>query len=74
MTGRDSGLRHCWAALWREKKYAEALLLEGYQGMDARKEKIAAPDRYHLGRTREWIVRLYQSWGKPEKAAERGKK
>jgi non-specific serine/threonine protein kinase/serine/threonine-protein kinase len=64
------------ASLAGEKKYAEAepLLLEGYRGMDARKEKIAAPDRSHLDLARAWIVQLYQSWGKPEKAAEWSKK
>ena len=37
-------------SLAEEKKYAEAepLLLEGYQGMLARNERIAGPDRYHL--------------------------
>jgi len=60
------------ASLAGQKKYAEAepLLLEGYRGMLARKDRIAVPDRYHLDRAREWIVRLYQAWGKPEKAAE----
>jgi tetratricopeptide (TPR) repeat protein len=55
-----------------QKKYAEAepLLLQGYQGMAARKQRIAVPDRYHLDRAREWIVQLYEAWGKPEKAAE----
>jgi serine/threonine protein kinase/tetratricopeptide (TPR) repeat protein len=60
------------AALAGQKKYAEAepLLLEGYQGMMARKERMAVADRYHLVRAREWIVQLYKDWGKPEKAAE----
>jgi predicted RNA-binding protein with PIN domain len=53
-------------------RYAEAepLLVEGYQGMKARKKRIAAQDRYQLDNAREWIIQLYQSWGKPEKAAE----
>jgi serine/threonine protein kinase/Tfp pilus assembly protein PilF len=60
------------ASLAGEKKYADAepLLLEGYRGMDARKQKIDAPDRYRLDRAREWLVQLYQAWGKPDKAAE----
>jgi Tetratricopeptide repeat len=35
------------ASLAGQKKYAEAepLLLEGYQGMEARKDRIAVPDR-----------------------------
>jgi eukaryotic-like serine/threonine-protein kinase len=60
------------ASLAGQKKYAEAepLLLEGYQGMLARKEKIDAPDLYHLDLARKWIIQLYQAWGKPDKAAE----
>ena len=60
------------ASLAGEKKYAEAepLLLEGYRGMLARKEKIDAYDLYHLDLARKWIIQLYQAWGKPEKAAE----
>jgi serine/threonine protein kinase/tetratricopeptide (TPR) repeat protein len=60
------------ASLAGQKQYAEAepFLLEGYQGMAARKDQIAVPDRYHLYRAREWILQMYQAWGKPEKAAE----
>ena len=59
------------ASLAGEKKYAEAepLLLEGYQGMLTRKDRIAAPDRWHLERAHQWLVQLYKNWGKPEKAA-----
>jgi hypothetical protein len=40
------------AGLAGRKKYAEAepLLLAGYRGIDARKEKIGVPDRYYLDR------------------------
>jgi tetratricopeptide (TPR) repeat protein len=64
------------ASLAGRKKYAEAepLLLEGYQGMVARKDKIEVLNWYHLDRAREWIVQLYQQWGKPGKAAEWKKK
>jgi len=60
------------ASLAGEKKYAEAgpLLLEGYQGMLARKDRIDASDLYHLELAHQWVVQLYQAWGKPEKAAE----
>jgi tetratricopeptide (TPR) repeat protein len=60
------------ASLAGQKKYAEAepLLLEGYQGMVVRKERIGVQDWYHLDRAGEWIVQLYQGWGKSEKAAE----
>jgi serine/threonine protein kinase/tetratricopeptide (TPR) repeat protein len=55
-----------------QKKYAEAepLLLEGYKGMMARKDRMGVPELYHLDRAREWLLQLYQAWGKPEKAAE----
>ena len=64
------------ASLAGQKKYAEAepLLLEGYHGMLARKERMAVPDWYHLDRAREWIVRLYLAWGQPQKAADWRKK
>jgi tetratricopeptide (TPR) repeat protein/predicted Ser/Thr protein kinase len=60
------------ASLAGQKKYAEAepLLLEGYKGMLARKDRIAVPDWYYIDRSGDWIVKLYQAWGKPEKATE----
>ena len=60
----------------QQKKYAQAepLLLEGYSGMLARKDRIDVPEWYYLDRAREWLVQLYQDWGKPEKAAEWRKK
>jgi len=60
------------ASLAGQKKYAEAepLLLEGYQGMVARRDRMAVPDLYHLNLARKWIVQLYEVRGKPEKAAE----
>jgi tetratricopeptide (TPR) repeat protein len=59
------------ASLAGEKKYAaaEPLLLEGYQGMLARKNLIAASDRYHLESAHQWLVQVYKNWGKPEKIA-----
>ena len=64
------------AALAAQKKYSEAepLLLSGYQGMKARKDRIDVPDWYHLDHAREWLVQLYQATGKPDKAAEWRKK
>jgi eukaryotic-like serine/threonine-protein kinase len=63
------------ASLAGRKKYAEAepLLLEGYQGMLARKNRIDAPDRYHLQLAHQWLVQLYKDWGKRHKAAEMAK-
>jgi serine/threonine protein kinase/tetratricopeptide (TPR) repeat protein len=64
------------ASLAGQKKYTEAepLLLEGYRGMVARKDWMGVPNWYHLDRAREWIVQLYEAWGKPEKAADWRKK
>ena len=60
------------ASLAGQKKHVEAehLLVEGYQGMAGRKDHIAVRDWYHLDRAREWIIQLYQDWGKPKQAAE----
>jgi hypothetical protein len=64
------------ASLAGQKKYSEAepLLLEGYHGMLARKNRMPASDWYHLDRAREWIVQLYLAWNQPQKAAEWRKK
>jgi len=60
------------ASLAGKKKYAEAepLLLAGYSGIAERRERIGTINWYHLDRAGEWIVQMYQSWGKPDKAAE----
>jgi serine/threonine protein kinase/tetratricopeptide (TPR) repeat protein len=49
---------------------AEPLLLSGYQSMLRIVNTTPVEDRSSLGRVREWIVRLYQHWGVPAKAAE----
>jgi hypothetical protein len=60
------------ASLAGQKEYGEAvpLLIEGYQGMVERKNQIRVGDWHHLKRAHEWIVQLYEAWGKPQKAAE----
>jgi eukaryotic-like serine/threonine-protein kinase len=60
------------ASLAGEKKYADAepLLLDGYRGMMARKDRISAPNWRHLKTAHEWILQLYAAWDKPEKAAQ----
>jgi eukaryotic-like serine/threonine-protein kinase len=60
------------ASLSGQKKFADAetLLLQGYQGMLARKERIAVPNRSHLDRAHDWLIQLYREWEKPEKVAE----
>jgi eukaryotic-like serine/threonine-protein kinase len=59
------------ASLAGQKQYADAepLLLEGYQGMLTRKNRISVPDQYHLDRAHEWLIQLYVDWGKPDKAS-----
>jgi len=42
--------------------------------MLAHKDRMEVPDRYHLDLAHQWLVQLYQAWGKPEKAAEWRKK
>ena len=58
------------ASLAGQKNYApaEPLLLEGYEGMGARKERIAVPDLYQIDLARTRLIELYLAWGKPEKA------
>ncbi len=63
------------AALSGKDKYAEAepLLIEGYQGMAERKQRMGwmgVPNWYHVDLAHDWIVQLYQRWGKPAKVAE----
>jgi serine/threonine protein kinase/Tfp pilus assembly protein PilF len=60
------------ASLAGERKFAEAepLLLEGFQGLAARQDRIAATERYRIDLARNWLVQLYRAWGKPEKAQE----
>src|SRR5262249_42490967 len=58
-------------ALLGQKKYAEAepLLLEGNEGMKKREAQIPPESRPRLTRALERLVRLYESWGKKDKAA-----
>jgi serine/threonine protein kinase/tetratricopeptide (TPR) repeat protein len=60
------------ASLAGQRKYAEAesLLLSGYQGMLQRKTTIPWDRRPALNYGAEWILQLYESWGKADKAAE----
>ncbi|HTW81980.1 MAG TPA: tetratricopeptide repeat protein [Terracidiphilus sp.] len=60
------------ASLAGQSKYAESetLLVSGFQGMIDREAMIPFEDRSALTETGDWILRLYERWGKPEKAAE----
>jgi tetratricopeptide (TPR) repeat protein len=55
-----------------QKKYAEAepLLVQGYQGLKERQSKLPKGSRTPLKDASEPLVRLYEDWGQPEKAAE----
>ena len=57
------------ASLAGQKQYAlaEPLLLEGYQGMAARKEQMDVADSFEIDLV-GWIRELYQAWGKPDQA------
>jgi eukaryotic-like serine/threonine-protein kinase len=59
-------------ALLGQKKYAEAerLIVSGYEGMKAREAKIAPPGRPSLTDAAGRVVKLYEAWGKKDKAAE----
>ena len=59
------------ASLAGQSRYAEAepLLVGGYNGLLARESTIPRASRSYLDAGGPWIVRLYQDWGEPEKAA-----
>jgi eukaryotic-like serine/threonine-protein kinase len=49
---------------------AEPLLISGYQGLLQRRAKIPAVSQPDVGSAVDQIVRLYEAWLKPDKAAE----
>src|SRR5262249_14505726 len=59
-----------------QKKYAlaEPLLIAGYEGLKAREATIAAAGKAELPEAGQRLGKLYDAWGKPEKAAEWRKK
>ncbi len=59
------------ACLLGQKKFAEAepLVVGGYEGMKAREGKIPPVGKPRLGEAAARLVKLYEAWGKPEKAA-----
>jgi serine/threonine protein kinase/tetratricopeptide (TPR) repeat protein len=62
-------------ALLGQKRYAEAepLLLQGYEGMKQRQDKIPADARARLAEALERLVKLYEATGKEKEAARRRK-
>jgi serine/threonine protein kinase/tetratricopeptide (TPR) repeat protein len=63
-------------SLLGQKRLAEAEphLLKGFEGMKAREAKIPVPSRKSLSDAADRIIRLYDAWGKSEKAGEWRKK
>jgi serine/threonine protein kinase len=59
------------AALLGQHKYAEAepLLLQGYEGLKQREAHIPSATLVRLTEAAEWLVQLYDAWGKREEAA-----
>ncbi|QDV32309.1 serine/threonine-protein kinase [Tautonia plasticadhaerens] len=49
---------------------AEPLAVAGYEGMMGRELRLTVPERHRLREAAVRLVRLYEAWGKPEKAAE----
>jgi eukaryotic-like serine/threonine-protein kinase len=64
------------ASLAGQRRYTEgeALLLEGYQGMLARKDQIGIPERLYLDCGHQWVIDMYKAWGKAKEAADWAKK
>jgi hypothetical protein len=59
-------------SLLGQRKYAEAepLLLSGYEGLKARASGLPPSRKPRVPEARDRIVRLYEAWGQPEKAAD----
>jgi hypothetical protein len=59
------------ASLAGQKKYAEAepLLLHGYEGLKQHEAKDLGASKARLTEALEQLVRLYETWGKPDAAA-----
>jgi hypothetical protein len=59
-------------SLLGQKKYIEAepLIVSGYEGLKDREARIPPPWKPRLTEAAERLVKLYEDWGKPEKAAE----
>jgi hypothetical protein len=59
-------------SLLGQKKYAEAepLIVSVYESMKARAARIPPPSKASFTEAVERVVRLYEEWGKREKAAE----
>jgi len=72
----EDEIRYSWAcllgaALVTQKKYAaaESRLLDSYNGRIHRKLLEVQLNLFTAQEAAEWLVRLYDEWGKPEEAA-----
>jgi len=68
---RFSGMSLLGECLHGQEKYpdAEPLLVQGYEGMKTREDKIPAQVKFRLTEGLERLVNLYEAWGKPEEAS-----
>ena len=59
------------SSLLGQKKYAEAepLLLEAYEGMTEREDKIPLSGKLRPKECLQWLVQLYEETNRPEQAA-----
>ncbi|MBV8072815.1 MAG: tetratricopeptide repeat protein, partial [Acidobacteriaceae bacterium] len=81
LNSQEKDNRHTWVrynsesllgiSLAGQEKYAEAepLLLSGYKGLLQRKATIPWERQSALKNRAEWILTLYENWGKPDKVA-----
>lgn len=64
--------RACSVRRWQDRRKfdeAEPLLIEGYEGMKVREDKIPAAGKVRLTEAIQRLVDLYTAWEKPEEAA-----
>jgi hypothetical protein len=57
-------------SLLAQGRYAQAepLVVVGYEKTKAREDRIAVPERRYLLQAAERVIRLYESWGRPDQA------
>ena len=69
---RFNAMSQLGGALLGQGRYAEAepLVIDGYEGMKARAARIPPAGEVSVSEAAERVIRLYQAWGKPQKAAE----
>jgi hypothetical protein len=59
-------------SLLGQKRFAEAepSILSGYEGMKKREERIPTQAKAGLTEAARRVIQLYESWGKPDEAAQ----